>query len=760
MKNTKENNNNIETKLKFIGLELNKIENVLKPSGPISFKPTKVYDETSYKIYKFIDISKIEILITPTNRNQPLNEKYKLSDSLINYMDSNNEENIEKHVEFLEMLKKLQIEKIKEIELKQKEFQIKIPYEIKYQENFIWDIYYSEIEDKYFMLFPSKENQVEALFYLIKKKIEKSKEKIYVPIRHKEYSNEYLKKSEITDLENYLWLFTHNWPIVYEVQDMQGNITLQVIGENIVYEKVKSKYKIVFDNKEKTQNQFKLIKALFILQSNLKEEYDFKAVINQNGGLDFCYNRIKITYEILSQFIKQEAEKIRERIENLSEKELPETERLVLLQKTIEKKNREYLIKEKQIVTFLECKKSFIGRISYFFKGRKKYKKENIEYIESENKKDIISIEKLSIEKKEQYTIEDLLKICNILEEKEKKYKNMQMDIKALENKKNNIDRKIKNATLYINEIESHKKSIFDFWKFTNKDEVKLLTMDEEDIVNKKSVKKTFIYEDDIKEFAEKIDKIQRNLFSKKECDAIFAIKNDIETFNIVRKNKQLKKDDKIVEKILLNKKKKYQENIEKIKEKDFDIFGNVVEDKTKIKVLKNQKHREIEKDEYKILDINLDTTIEEYKDNIKHYKKILEDSYEKIVDKYNIPIYKIEKEELKNEGFQIFNLNLKEVVNKIDIESDEIFLQRINLEENIPIILYSNIMFFDNLNQTLPLGMDMSTEVLIDLEKYETKLVTIKDFNINLLKNEYDNIIKTIHVYEYNIEGKKIIND
>ena len=760
MKNTKENNNNIETKLKFIGLELNKIENVLKPSGPISFKPTKVYDETSYKIYKFIDISKIEILITPTNRNQPLNEKYKLSDSLINYMDSNNEENIEKHVEFLEMLKKLQIEKIKEIELKQKEFQIKIPYEIKYQENFIWDIYYSEIEDKYFMLFPSKENQVEALFYLIKKKIEKSKEKIYVPIRHKEYSNEYLKKSEITDLENYLWLFTHNWPIVYEVQDMQGNITLQVIGENIVYEKVKSKYKIVFDNKEKTQNQFKLIKALFILQSNLKEEYDFKAVINQNGGLDFCYNRIKITYEILSQFIKQEAEKIRERIENLSEKELPETERLVLLQKTIEKKNREYLIKEKQIVTFLECKKSFIGRISYFFKGRKKYKKENIEYIESENKKDIISIEKLSIEKKEQYTIEDLLKICNILEEKEKKYKNMQMDIKALENKKNNIDRKIKNATLYINEIESHKKSIFDFWKFTNKDEVKLLTMDEEDIVNKKSVKKTFIYEDDIKEFAEKIDKIQRNLFSKKECDAIFAIKNDIETFNIVRKNKQLKKDDKIVEKILLNKKKKYQENIEKIKEKDFDIFGNVVEDKTKIKVLKNQKHREIEKDEYKILDINLDNTIEEYKDNIKHYKKILEDSYEKIVDKYNIPIYKIEKEELKNEGFQIFNLNLKEVVNKIDIESDEIFLQRINLEENIPIILYSNIMFFDNLNQTLPLGMDMSTEVLIDLEKYETKLVTIKDFNINLLKNEYDNIIKTIHVYEYNIEGKKIIND
>ena len=33
------------------------------------------------------------------------------------------------------------------------------------------------------------------------------------------------------------------------------------------------------------------------------------------------------------------------------------------------------------------------------------------------------------------------------------------------------LSKKIENAELYIKEIEKHKKSIFEFWKFTNKDE-------------------------------------------------------------------------------------------------------------------------------------------------------------------------------------------------------------------------------------------------------------------------------------------------
>ena len=70
--------------------------------------------------------------------------------------------------------------------------------------------------------------------------------------------------------------------------------------------------------------------------------------------------------------------------------------------------------------------------------------------------------------------------------------------------------------------------------------------------------------------------------------------------------------------------------------------------------------------------------------------------------------------------------------------------------------IFYSNIMFYDNLNQTLPLGMDISTQMLFNMKEYEFKLVSRKDFNMNFLENEFQNEIKTIQVYEYNIEERK----
>ena len=85
------------------------------------------------------------------------------------------------------------------------------------------------------MLFSSNENNSECLFYLIKKKIQvqksRKKEKIYVPISHLDYSNKILKKSEIADLENYLWFFTKEWPNIYEVYNPDDEINLQIVSE-------------------------------------------------------------------------------------------------------------------------------------------------------------------------------------------------------------------------------------------------------------------------------------------------------------------------------------------------------------------------------------------------------------------------------------------------------------------------------------------------------------------------------------------------
>lgn len=760
-KNTKEEHKIIEEKLKFIGLDLEKVPQSLLNVEKIKYKPLKTYEDNNYKIYKYVDVKNIEILITPVDRLDDLNDKLKKALPLAVYLNSESEETIEQYTTFLEMLNNLELDKVKKIEEEQKALSKEIPYEIKYKDNYIWQIYYSEIEDKYFMLFSSNDNNTEALFYLIKKKIQaqktRKKDKIYVPISHMEYSNKILKRTEIADLENYLWFFTKEWPNIYEVYNQNNQVKIEIVGKTKVYEGVKSLYKITLENKEDAQEKFKLLKALFILQSNDEMEYDFKTIINENGGIDFCYNLKKITYENLSEFIRQEVEVKQEKINNLYNENILIAENLELLKQTVKKQNEEYLIKEKQIANFLECKKTFFGRVKYFFKKGNKIKQINqINNAVEKEEKDSIEIEQIQrIEKKDLYTIEDLLKICEVLKHEENKLKNMQMDIRALENKKENLERKIQNATLYINEIESHKKSIFDFWKFTNKDEVNLLMQAEElEKENANKLKKQFNYEEDLEDIGKLIDSKQRDVFTKNECDAVFAIRNDINTFNILNKEKILKKDDTLITKTIKELKQEYENNIDTIREKDFDIFGNVAQDKTKIKVLKNNKHREIEKDKYKILGVNPEITLEEYKANLENYRKLLKEAYGKMVTPYDISVYKVSSRELNEKFFEILDINPKNEIEENGIE-EKVNLYKLNVKEKMPIIFYSNIMFYDNLNKTLPIGMDIESKVLIDLSKFDMKLVSRKDFYINSLKNEFENNVQLFQVYEYELNLK-----
>ena len=57
----------------------------------------------------------------------------------------------------------------------------------------------------------------------------------------------------------------------------------------------------------------------------------------------------------------------------------------------------EYLAKEKQISTFLECKKSFFGKVKYYFKYSKKSKK--IENEDISETKEIENNDELSAQK-------------------------------------------------------------------------------------------------------------------------------------------------------------------------------------------------------------------------------------------------------------------------------------------------------------------------------------------------------------------------
>ena len=71
---------------------------------------------------------------------------------------------------------------------------------------------------------------------------------------------------------------------------------------------------------------------------------------------------------------------------------------------------------------------------------------------------------------KEFLTIEDLVLLIKAFERQDKRLKNDEMDVRALENKIKILNSKIRNAEAYLKEIDEHNKSIFDFWKYTNKD--------------------------------------------------------------------------------------------------------------------------------------------------------------------------------------------------------------------------------------------------------------------------------------------------
>ena len=456
-KNTKEKNS-ITNNLEYIGLDLNNIPEFLLDYRDIDFKPSKVIEENTFKIYRYVNLKDIEILLTPKNRLDSIYEKYMDAVPLNMYLDSENEENIVRYAEFLKMFEHLNIKEVEQIDKQQKAFNKKVPFKVKYDNNYLWQVYYSEYTGKYFMMVTIEDLDYSCFFYLLKKKIELNKtgkdEFIFIPISGTDYTKRYLKRSEISDLEKYIWLFTKQWPQIYEVFDYDNELVMHIVGKTDIYDGVETWYKNELKTKEESDKFYKFIKALFILQTELPHYYKFNTQIGENGELIFEHNSRLINYECLSKLINDEYKKYSEQLKNIFEEKEKLDIKLEKLKNEEKEKNLEYLFKEKQVATYLECRTSIFGRIKYFFKSkngkfiREKIKNKNKE-IKQQNKieKDISNS---IIEEKEYYTIEDLIKVCIELDRIEIRIKNSQIDINALEDKINNLNNKIKNANIFI----------------------------------------------------------------------------------------------------------------------------------------------------------------------------------------------------------------------------------------------------------------------------------------------------------------------
>lgn len=691
--------------LEYIGLDINKLSKIKE--NPIHFSGYN--NPKTYKVYDYISVHDLEILITPLDRTAELKERYKMAKPLSEYLKT---EDRKIHNIFLDVLDSASVSEIKKLEKLQEKFAQNLPYFIRYDKNYLWQIYYSEEDKKYFMLFPANEGETSVLFYIIKKKLEKEDTKIFVPISKKDYNEILLSSSEINDIENYIWLFTNEWPNIYEVCKEK----LYITGKTKVKGIFETNYRNVYSTKESAKRLYTFLKALFILTTETNYKYTFTPTINDLGELELNYENKIVNLDNLSEFIDEQTEfkKIKE-IE--LEQEIEKNEKKIKeLKEYVKKQNEVYVMQEKQIAMFMQCKKSFFKKISYYFKS-KKFVTPNIEEINIVDKcKDI------EVETSGSYTIKELvnttIKVTNI----ENKARDLRADIKSLELKKENLSRKIKNASEYIAEIEEHKKSIFEFWKFTNKDNI--LSLDVGDSIPNK-IKLTFDMKQDLEIIGAKADAAQRQKLSINECEAVYIAKEYLEIINNIG-------EDNILEKNLNNLKKQMKNN----------SLDYLLDDYSKTKTLNNREHRESTREAIRILKINSATTLDEFKERLKYYKKLLSEAYNKITAITDLVVY-IEKYN-KKEEYVIGNIDPEKIFEKTD---KDIEIHKINLKESSHLLYISNIVLFENNNQTLPLGMDTSTEVLLKNPKIEN----VKEENLKILvkDDEFNCHIRNIKIIE-----------
>lgn len=759
----------LQSKLKYVGLDFEKVPEFLTQYQELDYRISNISNDKDSVVYKHIPINKIQILLTPNHRNDNIRKKYSEAIPLYKYLKfDGTEEDMERYTIFLGMLNTVQIEDIEKIEEEQKKFHESIPFRIKYEKSFLWQIHYSQSTDTYFMLVPINDLEYSYLFYLLKMQLEFNKKKkgnaptIYVPITRLEYSKNLLNASEIKDIENYLWIFTGEWVTVYEVYDIDENVTLHIIGQAKVYDNIRTEYKIEFRTKEETQMFYKQIKALFILKTELSQYYKFDIKINNKSELEFYFEGKNLIYGNLPEFIKNEYVKIESELV-IKEDYINRLKKILSEMKIIAfDREKEFLEKEKQISTFLECKKTFFGKIKFFFKNKKSSKKQeeliqvNNEQQENEQKEEkIIEFS----DDKEKFTIEDLVTIYSKYDVLVKEIKNLQLDIEALELKTKNLERKIKNAQIYIDEIENHKKSIFEFWKFANKDELPSLTEGSSKIFMKSNIKKTFCYEFDFEEIGNKVDRLQRNELTKNEINSIFLASTELlDAINFIKnlEGKRKNKINQIYENI------KEEMNSEVIGEVNFDIFGNMTEESTKVKAIANKHHREIEKNKLTILDMSKDATEEEFLEIIEKKRRMIDEAMAKIKNPIDMELYRIVngKTLLDIDELCLYDMDCIKCMEEDKNNKDtDINLYKITIKENMPLIFLSNIIFYDNTNETLPVGMNLSTKVLLDTSLFEFALRDRKEFKTNMYSNNDNDAteleVKNVTVYEYELKLK-----
>ena len=290
--------------------------------------------------------------------------------------------------------------------------------------------------------------------------------------------------------------------------------------------------------------------------------------------------------------------------------------------------------------------------------------------------------------------------------------------------KQENMTRKTDNAQKYLDEIQKHKKNLFDFWRFTNKDNANELA---EGQAQGENIKKrpVFNYDEDRDDLGLDVDSLQRQKLSDEECNAVFLAKYILPALNAI----VTKSDTYLIDEC-------YDSLKENLKNHDQyqSLFGGIGDESDNIKKLKFKQHRENPRELYSILKFNNDTTLEDFKETCRNYGRLLNEAYNKISCKYDMEIYY----DKRNKGFITATINPYELVE--NEETEKIYKAKTSAENHM--LFFSNIIMYNNVSKTLPVGMDETNEVLLkvgdikEVNKEKINIIVEKDlFNVDIRK-------------------------
>ena len=253
------------------------------------------------------------------------------------------------------------------------------------------------------------------------------------------------------------------------------------------------------------------------------------------------------------------------------------------------------------------------------------------------------------------------------------------------------------------------------------------------------------------------MDKVQRNKLNKEELDSIFLVATEqIEPINKLKTNSL---EPKELDKYLKILKAEYKEQKGKLDD-EVDIFGGLEEDTRKIKKLDNKSHRENPKNKFLILGLAKQYKVVDYKVNLSQVIWRINEAITKVTTSQDIIAYMWTEdgESIDANKINVFNLNAEDEVKKATEKSEnsKINLYKIKLEKGSNVIAFSNCIYYDNQNKTLPIGMDNDTRIIAKLSDMDIKLESKKVIKIGKLDDEEIGaklIVKNINVLEYSVK-------